>query len=256
VKFGFLTDLHLDASTAGVSRFDEVIDSTDSFVDAVKTQRIETAVLMGDYFDPGKLNASKMVTALLGLIRRISFAGASRVFVMAGNHDVIESSEIWTTISPLREVYGFSASRVFVDEVPKFHVIERARDAGTKSFGLLTLPFVARAAEAEANARFDEAVQLAQRANFPVIVAGHRTIEGAQVGSESLEMARGRDSAFPVEAIKSINPVAIFNGHYHRRQTIRIGGLTIHVPGSPVRFTFGEQSDGDPKGFAIFEVPE
>lgn len=86
----------------------------------------------------------------------------------------------------------------------------------------------------------------------PVIVAAHMTVPGASLGSESKEMARGRDLDLPVDSIAALRPRYVFNGHYHRAQVVP-GPVPVIIPGSPWRVTFGEAGDID-KGFLVVEV--
>ncbi len=71
----------------------------------------------------------------------------------------------------------------------------------------------------------------------PLVVAGHLTIEGAMLGSETTDMARGRSVEFPVAACSVAEVDLLCNGHYHKRQTVR----GVECPGSLVRLSFGEE---------------
>ncbi|MFA4974900.1 MAG: hypothetical protein WC683_20040, partial [bacterium] len=70
-----------------------------------------------------------------------------------------------------------------------------------------------------------------------LVVAGHLCIEGAMLGSETTDMARGRSVEFPVAACSEAEANLLCNGHYHKRQTVR----GVECPGSLVRLAFGEE---------------
>jgi hypothetical protein len=83
-----------------------------------------------------------------------------------------------------------------------------------------------------------------------VIVIGHLMLEGIAPGSETTDMARGRDVFLPVAALRAAFPdCVICNGHYHTAQTYK----TVHIPGSLIRLTKGEI--GNVPGYLIVDVP-
>jgi len=76
-------------------------------------------------------------------------------------------------------------------------------------------------------------------------------------GEEANELQRGRDVAYPVDAIEALTkrlgvPAVLIQGHYHRAQTVTLKGLEIHIPGSLARLTFNEE--GHAPGYLILEV--
>lgn len=113
---------------------------------------------------------------------------------------------------------------------------------------VLALPFVAAVepydppSTVEAVARWREYWSV----DAPMVVAGHLSIEGAQLGSETTDMARGRDVSFPVRAAERAGAALLCNGHYHKRQTVR----GIECPGSLVRLAFDE-SDNEPRWLEV-----
>ena len=95
----------------------------------------------------------------------------------------------------------------------------------------------------------DATLRLAGAGKLPVVVLAHLNIPGLLPGEESLELARGRDVFFPVEAAREVRPALMVCGHHHKRQVTPDG---IHVVGSPARLTFGEQ--GHDPAFLVLEV--
>jgi hypothetical protein len=79
-------------------------------------------------------------------------------------------------------------------------------------------------------------------------------VPGAGVGSETLDMPRGRDLAFPLEACAALREAGgyekqvLLNGHFHRR----IVDGPVLVPGSLARLTHGEE-DHEP-GFLVVDL--
>lgn len=248
MKILISSDWHLDAVTAGVPRVAELEPYLDAIEEAIETQGIDAAILLGDFFDPGGMRAHELTTILIRAVYRLAGC-VNDIVVVAGNHDVVETSEGWTTLSPLRAAVsaaGDLVADVWVAEQPGFQLCGYG---SKKLFGVLALPYVARAAEK--SGLVDEAILDAMRFDGPLIVAGHMTVPGAILGSESKELARGRDLDFP--DISELKPVYAFNGHYHRAQVVD-GPVPIVIPGSPWRVTFGEADDAD-KGFLVVEIP-
>ncbi len=72
-------------------------------------------------------------------------------------------------------------------------------------------------------------------AHRPVeVVLGHLMVEGIGPGSETMDMARGRDVFLPVEEIRKAWPEAVIvNGHYHEAREFN----GVHFPGSLARLT-------------------
>src|SRR4051812_9336505 len=94
-----MSDLHLDAMTAGVARAPEL----DAFIDAVVERlrdttkpEIELVIVGGDYYDPGSLKESQHAARLFRYVEKIH-AYCSSIWI-AGNHDVVGNGSI---LSPL-----------------------------------------------------------------------------------------------------------------------------------------------------------
>jgi DNA repair exonuclease SbcCD nuclease subunit len=156
------------------------------------------------------------------------------VVAINGNHDVTDSANGLSTLSPLKE----ALPEVVVCNTPTSMVFGDI-DRGIR---FLLLPYMAPSW----GVRWCETLkmtvpqwveqQFKQYGNV-CVVAGHLSIEGALLGSETLDMPRGRENAFPVT--ESNGALLRLNGHYHKRQSPH----GIWCPGSPVRLAFGEENN-------------
>lgn len=259
------SDWHVDAVTAGVERLPELAEYVSALEDAIHEHGVELVLNLGDCWDPGSLQDPRwarffyesqvhLASAVLsrmprdpGLDYHLSQAfHRAGVLCIPGNHDVLDTETPTSTLSPLR------AARA-----PHVLVLEEPTAYRVGDLTVLALPYVSRAYERTDayNRALGDALEAAERAaaNSPVVVIGHLSFDNMHPGSESEDMARGRDVMFPVAAVEEVGPLLVLNGHYHQRQTIRRGKLDIEIPGAPIRFTFGERADG-PRGFLILEV--
>lgn len=238
------SDWHIDAVTAGRRRIDEL----PAYLDAIAAAAPFDVILhLGDTFDPGHRMGPRFAWEALHAAKRLRGMCDHLVWI-AGNHDVIETREVFTSISPLRAL-----DDVKIAEVPTYHLL----GGGDSAFGVLALPYTSRA-YASTDAYHDDlgtAFGIAQnfRGKIPQCVIGHLSVPGAIMGSESREMARGRDIDFPAADVARLKPAFVANGHYHQAQIVKAKGVDIIIPGSPHRFTFGERDD-DTKGFTVIEL--
>mgnify|MGYP006921282924 CR=1 FL=1 len=253
MKILISSDWHLDAVTAGVPRISELETYLEALEAAIKEQHIDAVILGGDYFDPGGMRAHELTTLLIRAVARLARV-VDHVIVIAGNHDVVETSEGWTTLSPLRAAVEFGHAMgnhvPIVAERPGFHLLTHEFHHPNR-VGILALPYTSRAVNASEDLR--QALAHAKNFGGKLVVIGHMTVPGAVLGSESKEMARGRDLELPIESLRELRPRYIFNGHYHRAQIVQGGAVPVVIPGSPWRVTFGESNDLH-KGFLVVEV--
>lgn len=243
------SDWHIDATTAGRPRLREL----HSYIDRVVAGGpYDWVFFLGDAADPGGRLAARYGYEMIKAAGRLHEVASKGSVWIAGNHDVIETDEAFTTLSPLR-AHAEVVSGMHVYERPAFVELSDA-------FGLMVLPYVSRAFEMtdEYHASIGEAYGAAAEHRDRGSAAwrgviGHLSVPGAAMGSESEEMARGRDVDFPRMDIARIEPTFVANGHYHFPQVVKGGGLEIIIPGSPMRFTFGERESSH-KGYAVIEV--
>jgi DNA repair exonuclease SbcCD nuclease subunit len=215
-----VSDLHLDAVTLGVPRLNEVRAALSFVVDQVNATPNAWLVFNGDAFDPDKLAAHRCSAKLIEYYRALKRPEQS--LWVAGNHDVVDDGEGTTTLSSLEAAGApvFSAP-----DCDKYFTNNSA----------MILPYPGRGAWS-----YDPAEEVRKFAPYkPVLVFGHLSDKGCQPGSESEDMASGRDVDWPHDELEVRMPQAVrIGGHYHRGG--RYGNL--HVVGAPARFNFGEQA--------------
>jgi DNA repair exonuclease SbcCD nuclease subunit len=231
MKFLVTSDWHLDASTAGFDRFDDVLGAVNVMVKAAIDERVDVFVFNGDLCDPDTVRAHRAVAVAAAVAAELHLAGIKSWWI-AGNHDVVEDGNGATTLSALRSIPG---AMVFEDAT---HFCGH-RD----SPDIVILPFAARSRAYDPG----EFVATCERHREAALVFGHLNIAGITPGSETKDMPRGREVFWPLDEINAKFPkVLMVAGHYHRSQVFK----DVRVVGSPARLTFGEQ-DNDPKYLII-----
>jgi DNA repair exonuclease SbcCD nuclease subunit len=246
------SDIHLDAVTAGNPRKQEVVEFLRHVQQAATAHEVDLVIFSGDAHDSGWLLDPLYTAELIwGLL---SFK--QDVIAVAGNHDVVDTSELFdgepvTTLTPLRVASKFTPQlqrRCFVADRPKLVKI-------SAKWAVLCLPYVSRVHSKVSGEWLEHAV--VEAAEFgqgggKLIVVGHRVVPGAVMGSESAEMAKGQDQMFPFAEVAQLQPAVVINGHYHARQVVRVEGLEVNIPGAPLQFTFGETEE--PKGVTVMQL--
>src|SRR5574341_974145 len=233
-----VSDVHIDAVTSGVQRFDEVARSISETVKAAAQLKAFWCFL-GDWCNPDSPRAFRSSAHAVAVAAELQRQGSKSIW-LAGNHDVVEDGKGTTTLSPLRE-----AASVFTDvtvcERPSLHVFEEERIA------FWCLPYAARVGHYDA----DKFVRTYARSTdgYENVVLGHLTLQGIEPGSETKDMARGRDMDWPLEAIRECLPDAkVFGGHYHRRQEF----AGVQIVGSIARFRHDEE--GHEPGYLVWRT--
>lgn len=232
------SDWHLDKSTAGIHRLSDFSPYLEALIRAARN--VDVVVHTGDFFDPGGLDAHRLTSIMIQALAQI--AQVAPVVAISGNHDVVETSDGYTVLSPLAAIvdHGAFGDRIWIREKPDL------LSFGDTSF--LCLPYEARASYDPD--RVSEVLERS-KSHRRIVVLSHSTVPGAVIGSESREMARGRDMVLP--SLRELDPLLVINGHYHRAQVVDYDSIQVHIPGSPHRFTFGEANDTH-KGFMIADV--
>ncbi len=237
------SDWHADAKTLGHARFSEVEEAVHQTVQQAVDLKVDAYCFLGDLCDPDAgSSVFRSVELAVWAATTLSRAGVTNIWI-PGNHDVIEDGSGDTTLSPLRPI-AKESEHVWLFEQP-----------GTATFDLHNtrvhaLPYTATSHPYDP----EKVVDYIWTQGGVHVVLAHLSVEGVQPGEETKEMPRGRDVTFPRSKFTGdMNGVYLFNGHYHRRQTHKLPGfLPVHIPGSPARFTFGEQ-DNSP-GCLLVEV--
>lgn len=257
-------DWHLDARTAGYDRFDDLRVAVDWTVELADRERVDLYVMLGDLCDPDTTRSHRAVGIACETAAKLADLGIAQAWI-AGNHDVIEDGTGGTTMAALA---GWSRSRRFqpgkirtpiASGIPEMgplegrmcHVAEEPihipRYFGTTN-DLVFFPFTARA-KTYSPIAFANTMRLSHGCT-KVLVFGHLNVVGADDGSEVEDFPRGREVVFPVDELlaKWGDKCLLFNGHYHRRQTVR----GVRMPGALGRLGFGEV--GNPAGVLLVEV--
>lgn len=236
-----LGDLHLDAKSLGVSRFDESYHALCMAVGDAIEWKADLLLCTGDFFDP---DCGPVAYSCLRVLQEqvvLARARGVRVALLAGNHDVQEDGSGTTVLTPLlplaRSDYGVD---LHVLERPGSVLVGTARDG--RGVLLHALPFTASSHD------YDPAAFMRAAPNTPDmhhVIASHLNVRGIMPGEETNEMPRGRAMELPLEVLAERFPSAlVLQGHIHQRQTFRSdvpGCPPIHVAGAVMRITMGER---------------
>ena len=216
MKMVIFSDVHLDASTAGLARMEDVYDSIDEIVRYAVTSEADVLAFLGDCCDPDSLEVHRAVTMIGGRFADARADGV-RVLAIPGNHDVVEDGYNSNVLSAL-------AATGTIEQATIPHVW----NVGAYRVG--ALPYTNRMSNYDPRAA-------ASRMNSCDMVVGHLDLPGAQLGSETIDMARGRALEWPIKELDQWAPNALLvGGHYHKHQQVG----RVHICGAPDRFTFGE----------------
>lgn len=234
------SDWHLDWATAGHPRGLDVMIAIGESVDHAVEIGADLYIFTGDLTDPYSPRTHAAVSTAVQTATHLWIEHGIMSRWLVGNHDVIEDGSGSHTLDPLHGLaVGLGGRAVGVFSNPSREVFEG-------DLTVVALPFVAR------SHAYDPALYVSHvEAPNPgrVIVLGHLNIEGIESGSESSEMARGREVFLPIDEIRKRWPNAVIvNGHYHKRQLFN----GVQVPGSLERLTFGE--DTNEPGFLVVEA--
>jgi DNA repair exonuclease SbcCD nuclease subunit len=240
MKFFIASDVHADASTNGLDRFDEIRDALFVVADAAIRSQINrnpsVFIFAGDLCDPDTTRSFRAIGLAIAVALHLAKENVPSIWI-AGNHDVIENDRGSTTLEPLKAV---------AEKSDLIQVHEKAWPIVIGNRRVIVLPFTARTASYEPKAA------VAKFAQFdPHLVVGHLTVPSAERGSESDDFARGRDMIFPVEECRKRwgDRCILVNGHYHRKQITKDG---VHIPGSLARLRHDEEQH-EP-GYLVIEV--
>lgn len=249
MRIAVSSDWHLDKFTSGLCRYEDVTRSVRAVVALAKAERCDGFVFLGDLADPGPA-AHRCSAFAIEVASDLASVGIwSRWLV--GNHDVVEDGSGSSTLSPLAAVASTSSVRVMA-RVPDLPLIGVWSDPAMEWIdgGVLAvaLPHPARGKGYVP----EEFIRAIERDPAFVLVFGHLTVPGIERGSEVLDMPRGREVRYPIEAIRERwgDRAVMLNGHYHR--SYRRAQSPVIVPGSLERLTKSEARN-EP-GCLILEV--
>lgn len=249
MKIVMSSDWHPDAVTAGYRRFDDVCASARAVADAAVKLGADLFVFCGDLCDPDLGRAHQCAALTIEIAAMLHREGIQSRWLV-GNHDVLEDGTGTSTLEPLKAYAETTYCETEEEPVGRHYVAVRSMpcwESFSKELLLVALPYVARSHAYDPIA-FIQPLGLA--AHQRILVFGHLMLEGIEPGSETIDMARGRDLFFPIDEVlaKWGDRAVMVNGHYHQRQVHR----GVQVIGSLERLTFGEENDE--KGYSIIEI--
>lgn len=238
------SDFHADWVSHGVRRFEEVAGAARHTVEYAIRERAGLYVFGGDLCDPD--NGGGTIQAIGLAIECATTLASHRIpsVWIAGNHDTVEAGEGLTTLRPLAML---AMDEVMVFERPYAAVVN---NPSSGKFSVLGLPYPSITSPYDPGVLdFEKMLDTAgHESGSPIVVVSHLTnIPGVPRGEESHEMARGRDVAYPAAKVNALcaisgpNRVLAIQGHYHQRMSIELGEVTLQIPGSVARLTFGEE---------------
>jgi len=264
MKLVVVSDLHLDAVTAGVSRFEEISRALDYSVAIAANQEADAYMFLGDMCDPDTgSSVFRCVEKVLDVATKLRREGITSYW-LTGNHDVIEDGSGDSTLAPLRALWRArplpdekNRGQVYYVDRPGYYPL---RDRmGVRRAWMVALPYTAASHTYDPAKAFSERPQ-EDAAVLPLVVAGHLNVPGVVPGSETHEMPRGRDVWFPYDHICNAvgnHPVLMLNGHYHAaaKHYPRGEGLPpVYIPGTLARLSFVEGRN-TPAAMVV-EVPQ
>ncbi len=223
------SDLHLDARTCNVVRFDELSGQLERIKEIAVAERVDTVVFCGDACDPDSQMTIKCIERLAEFAYVLGHQSVKTIW-MNGNHDVVQDGYGTSTLSPLEWAHDLS----FVIAEPALH----------DGVGFLPYPSQSKL--------FDLDIVIKHFPNNQSLIFGHLNIDGVAGHSESNEMARGIKHYWPAEAIAKHCPGAmLIGGHYHVGEAHvvkhKLGQTLISTIGSPASFAFGAEEKVEPR---------
>lgn len=252
------SDWHADWFTDGYSRHEDLRAVVEQLLAVPK--KGDLFVMLGDLANPYSRDVHRAMSLATYAANRCNAAGVMNVWI-TGNHDIVEDDAGSHSLQAVKGLVDDSAwSEKQTEPMKVLEYVQRKATPHSLTFvadeplvlllpqaTLLCLPYTspARAYDPDEWIRKVESRPLSNQLH----VLGHLNIEGIGPGSETSDMARGRDVMFPLEALSECLPKAsLWNGHYHKQQVFK--GVTI--PGSLARLTHSEENEE--KGFIVREL--
>jgi DNA repair exonuclease SbcCD nuclease subunit len=230
MKIVVTSDWHLDALTDGVQRADEISNLVDQSVKIAIEEAASLYVFCGDLCNPDGWNAIRAMAKSIDVALELSSNGIPSIWV-AGNHDVSEDGLGTTTLTPLAS--ADVALHVF--EQPGELTFD-GTNSNSGSFHVVGLPFTPSSHKYDPEKTVKKMTMA--KMGEPTLVLGHLNLKGISAGSETKELARGREVYWPVEIIKKKWPGCIIvGGHYHYAQVFE----GVNIVGSLARIRHDEE---------------
>jgi DNA repair exonuclease SbcCD nuclease subunit len=228
MKVAISADWHLDAISNGIARYPDLSRSVDEVVRRVGAE-CDVFVFAGDLCNPDRgARTLRAIGKAAEVAKNLALFDVESYWI-AGNHDVVDSEEALSTLSPL-----IGGDGVVIEDVFSAPLDEK--------WWLVALPYISklRFNQEEFLAKVESELVSISNDGCRALVVGHCTeVGGAKIGNETTLMARGRGMPFPVELCQRHGAVMV-NGHYHKRQVTPDG---IVIPGSLGVLDFGEEGN-------------
>ena len=251
MKILLFSDVHLDVVTAGIVRFGEIQAACAQVVVAAMERKADLVLFLGDLCDPDSVCAHAAASVAVDMATTLAEEGITSRWLV-GNHDVVEDgsgASVLSALGPLdivpqqrRDLRAADTSpielraRPWIEQVGNVRVVSFPYTARSHAYD--PVEFLTR--ECSTPSKLDD---------VPTVVISHLMLEGIGPGSETIDMARGRDVFLPIKLVQHHFPNSlIFNGHYHAPQEFE--GVT--VVGSLVRCRFDEAHNET--GFVVVTV--
>lgn len=226
------SDWHLDATTHGKPRFQEVHQQICNMLAYGRNNKATHFFFCGDLCDIGELDVFKCLRYVCDTCNHLSAMGIKSYWIN-GNHD---ASNGQTVFDPLVSAFANNPDHKF------FNTVQYREDSG---IDLLFLPYPTKEVYGF-NDSIRKVLSTTKKDN-PLFCFSHMSVKGMPLGEESYEMAKGATHILPVEeleanAMQFKRDVRVFQGHYHRGQVFRKKPIHIEVIGAPAKFTYREST--------------
>jgi exonuclease SbcD len=262
------SDLHIgvenygriDPQTGLSTRLRDFLAALDEVVEYALTWNVDLVLLAGDAYkgrDPSQTHQREFAKRL----HCLSEAGIP-AFLLVGNHDLPNAASRATAV----EIFPtLQVPNIYIGDSLQTYQIETR----TGPLQILAVPWPRRGGilsrEDSRGLSIEEVRQeiedrmtaaIGDRAShldpsIPAILAGHVTINGANVGTER-SMMLGQDHVLLVSAVHQPQLEYVALGHIHQHQVLRQDPPMVVYSGSLQRVDFSEE--GDEKGFCVIDL--
>jgi len=259
-------DLHFGVTTYSKetpdglgSRVHDFFRTFDRILEYIKQNHIDLLLITGDIFKDREPN-STLRNMFYKRVVEIAKEGVL-VVIVPGNHDMhpfeakhhsvkvfeIFEQENIVVMDKLFEtrVFDIKGEKLRVVAVPYLY-LERFIDK--------TIPEKIEQLEQNVANFFEEKLKEvldSSKDDIPTILAGHFTVNEAEVGSERMIMI-GKDVKVPLSVLLHPKLKFVALGHIHKPQILNSKDPAVVYCGSPDRIDFSEAQDQ--KGFVVFEI--
>lgn len=243
MKLVATSDWHLDQSTAGVDRYEDICQSIDESVDAAIAMEADAYLMCGDLADPNTVRSHRAVAKATEVQTRLRLSNVIPMWLV-GNHDVIEDGSGFSTMESLKYCSPDRVNHVMSE--PGCFGFQNAKHK--HQCNVIHLPFTPSSHPYDPD-DFIRGLARDGSTAEPILVVGHLNLQGISAGSETVDMPRGRDVFWPIDALQECFPNAVLvGGHYHTPQDYK----GVHIIGSMARLRFDETHNTP--GYSVMDI--